>query len=85
MTSEQQLLTARLEDHLRLARKRPCFLGFLDEAQAAFCQDYLAHRREAAILYWGGHENAERVMLGFFPGSSLFSHCAPGTHLPQRR
>ena len=67
MTSEQQLLTTRLEDHLRLARKRPCFLGFLDEAQAAFCQDYLSHRREVATLFWGGHEDAERVMLGSFP------------------
>jgi RNA-binding protein YlmH len=67
MPNDQELLTARLEDHLKLSRKRPCFLGFLDEAQAAFCQDYLSRRRDGTFLFWGGHENAERVMLGFFP------------------
>ncbi|MGI6255618.1 MAG: RNA-binding protein [Acutalibacter sp.] len=67
MTQEQQLLIARLEDSLKAARKRPVFLGFLDEAQAAFCQDFLARRREVEHLFWGGHPDAERVMLGFFP------------------
>lgn len=67
MPNDQELLTARLEDHIKLCRKRPCFLGFLDEAQAVFCQDYLARRKDVTFLFWGGHENAERVMLGFFP------------------
>lgn len=67
MTQEQQLLIARMEDSLKAGRKRPSFLGFLDEAQAAFCRDYLSGRREAAPLFWGGHEDAERVILGFFP------------------
>lgn len=67
MPNDQELLTARLEDHRKLAQKRPCFLGFLDESQAVFCQDYLSKRKDAAYLFWGGHENAERVMLGFFP------------------
>lgn len=64
---DRDLLAARLEDSIRQGRRRPCFLGFLDEAQAAFCQDYLARRRDASCLFWGGHEEAERVMLGFFP------------------
>lgn len=61
-------MAARLEDHCKLGQKRPCFLGFLDEGQAAFCGDYLSRRREPATLFWGGYPQAERVMLGFFPG-----------------
>lgn len=66
MTKEQELLAARLEDYSRLGQKRPCFLGFLDEAQAAFCEDFLSRRR-VSTLFWGGYEEAERVMVGFFP------------------
>ena len=60
-------MIARLEDSIRLGKKRPCFLGFLDEAQAAFCREYLSRQREVSTLFWGGHPEAERVMLGFFP------------------
>lgn len=67
MATEQDLLAARLEDSIKLSRKRPCFLGFLDEAQAAFCQERLSRRQDVAYLSWGGHEYAERVVLGFFP------------------
>ena len=66
MTKEQELLAARLEDYSRLGQKRPCFLGFLDEAQAAFCEDFLSRCR-VSTLFWGGYEEAERVMVGFFP------------------
>lgn len=66
MAGEQAQLAARLEDCLRLSRKRPCYLGFLDEGQAAFCETYLSRRR-ARFLLWGGHPEAERVMAGFFP------------------
>ena len=67
MATEQDLLAARLEDSIKLSRKRLCFLGFLDEAQAAFCQERLSRRQDVAYLSWGGHEYAERVVLGFFP------------------
>lgn len=60
-------MIARLEDSIKLGKKRPCFLGFLDEAQAAFCREYLSRQREISTLFWGGHPEAERVMLGFFP------------------
>lgn len=66
MAGEQDFLAARLEDNLRLSQKRPCFLGFLDEGQRSFCLEYLSHRRES-YLFWGGFEEAERTMLGFFP------------------
>lgn len=61
-----ELLSAKLEDCKKAARRRPCFLGFLDESQAEFCRKYLK-REKVDSLFWGGHEDAERVMLGFFP------------------
>lgn len=61
------LLLRKLEDALRQARHRPSFLGFLDERQAAQCKEALSRRRGGGWLFWGGHEDAERVMLGFFP------------------
>ena len=51
MTKEQELLAARLEDYSRLGQKRPCFLGFLDEAQAAFCEDFLSRRRVSTLFF----------------------------------
>ena len=66
MEGDQTWLAARVEDALRLSQKRSCFLGFLDEGQASFCRTYLS-RREGQFLFWGGHEDAERTMLGFFP------------------
>jgi len=61
------LLSAKLRDGLALSRKRPCFLGFLDESEAAVCEDLLEREREASFLFWGGYEEAERKLLGFFP------------------
>ena len=61
------LLLRKLEDALRQARHRPSFLGFLDESQAAQCREALSRRKGGGWLFWGGHEDAERVMLGFFP------------------
>ncbi len=57
---------AKLRDCLRVSRRRPCYLGFLDESEAAFCRDFL-RREPAGHLLWGGYEGAERVMAGFFP------------------
>lgn len=63
---EMELLRAKLRDCLRAAQHRPCFLGFLDESQAVFCQDFL-RQESGSWLFWGGYEEAERVMVGFFP------------------
>lgn len=41
-------------------------MGFLDESEAAFCRDFL-RKESAGYLLWGGYEEAERVMAGFFP------------------
>ena len=64
--NETELLQAKLRDCLRASQRRPCFLGFLDESQAAMCQDFLKWEPGSCLL-WGGYEDAERRMAGFFP------------------
>lgn len=66
MGEQRELLAAKLRDCLKISLGRPCFLGFLDESQAAYCQDWLRGER-TAHLFWGGYEESQRVMLGFFP------------------
>ena len=63
----RQLLEAKVRDCLRMAQRRPCFLGFLDESQRAQCQDLLKWEKGTSFLFWGGYDQAERTMLGFFP------------------
>ncbi len=64
---EDELLAARLNDLIAQSRRRPAFLGFLDEAQAAVCGDLLRKEPEGRYLFWGGYEGAERQILGMFP------------------
>ena len=63
------LLEARLSDALRMAeqKNRRAFLGFFDEREAALARAFLRRSRCENFLLWGGHEEAERVMLGVFP------------------
>lgn len=61
------LLLRKLEDGIRQARGRPAFLGFLDESQRGELAGALTHRHGANYLFWGGHREAERTMLGLFP------------------
>lgn len=64
--NETELLRAKLQDCQRASQRRPSFLGFLDESQAALCQE-MVKRESASCLLWGGYEDAERRMAGFFP------------------
>lgn len=66
MDAERELLMAKLRDCVRTAQKRPCYLGFLDESEAAFCREFL-RREPAGHMLWGGYPDAERVIAGFFP------------------
>ncbi len=65
---EDKRLLARVEDALDISERRhtPHFIGFLDERQAALVGSYLSNMRAVYRLY-GGHEDAERVLLGVFP------------------
>lgn len=62
-----ELLAAKLRDCIQQSSRRPCFLGFLDESQAAACMERLKGRADIRCLFWGGYEDAERVILGLFP------------------
>jgi len=78
--SEEKMLLARLEDLEKGAeRGKPCFSRFLDPGEVAVWERHV-HPRQPFML-WGGYEDAERKMLGFFPdflepSPSLFPLCA---------
>ena len=59
---------SRIEDIFAVSRNRNIakFSHFLDERQAYLAKMY-AQRQEQPYLFYGGYENAERVMLGVFP------------------
>lgn len=64
--SEEKTLLARVDDAIRLCETRPMyrFIGFLDEHQAAVCQDYMNKQRHVSYRFYGGCDDARRVMLG---------------------
>ena len=64
-----ELLLARVTDAARLCAKRtkPCFVGFLDERQAAVALSAVRREREVQAHLFGGYEGALRVVLGIFP------------------
>ncbi len=68
-TSEDKLLLARVDDAVDLCQKYsyPHFIGFLDERQQAVLTPHLKHCAGVVPLFWGGHEQAERALLGVFP------------------
>lgn len=68
-TSEDRLLIARAEDAVMLCQKHsyPHFIGFLDERQRALLTSQFKHFADVQLLFWGGHEQAERTLLGAFP------------------
>ncbi len=63
------MLKARVEDTVRLSDKRgtPAYLGFLDERQRAAAEGMVRPFREVSALFWGGHDEGERTLLGVFP------------------
>ncbi len=85
MDGQRELLLAKLRDAARTGGRRPCFLGFLDESEAAFCRDFL-RKEPMGHLLWGGYDGAERVMAGFFPDymelGGGFPYCRADLRLP---
>lgn len=71
-TSDRQLedkrLLARVEDAFDIADRRhtPHFIGFLDERQTALVRTRLP-KYNPSYFFYGGHDDAERVLLGVFP------------------
>lgn len=64
-----EFLQARIEDTVELCERRysPCFLGFLDEREQQTVREYLGNRQDICWRLYGGHEEAERCLLGVFP------------------
>lgn len=62
-------LRSRIEDTLFLCDRRstPAFLGFLDEMEQHIARQILASADPNRYLFWGGHDDAERCILGCFP------------------
>ena len=66
-TQEQALFEAKIADCVRLGEKRPSFLGFLELSERADAEQYLRRIHAQNYMFYGGWEDAERVMLGVFP------------------
>ncbi len=64
---DEKLLLARLQDleHRAEHGKKPCFSRFLDPKEIALFEKH--YHPHLPHLLWGGYEDAERKMLGFFP------------------
>ncbi len=65
--AEEKLLLARLSDLEQRAERghRPCFSRFLDPGEIVICKQKL--HPAVPYMFWGGYEEAERQMIGFFP------------------
>ena len=59
-------LSARIDDAIRLSRRAPHFVGFLDPAERLDVESYLVSKK-AEYLIFGGYPDAERCFIGFFP------------------
>lgn len=68
-SAEDSVLAARIENAVCLCERRkiPRFVGFLDERQALLAQRTVRSAGGENYLFWGGHEEAERVIFGIFP------------------
>lgn len=62
-----KMLLAQLEDAAEISKKRPHFIGFLNEEEWAAAEDYLRGRRDISYTAWGGFPQAHRRLAGFFP------------------
>lgn len=69
-------VSLQLRDAIRLSyiRSKPQFVGFLNEDELKQAQMIL--KDCDGCLFWGGAENAQRVIVGIFPGA-----ISPGTAL----
>lgn len=66
MTSEDNLLLARLNDCINSSQKKqfPSFIGFLTEHEASVALQYLNKQQTGNHKLYGGYPNAERCILG---------------------
>lgn len=67
--AEEALLKARIEDAVRLCKRRssPVFIGFLDAHQQAVAKSMLPKGEDVIWSFYGGHPEGERALLGVSP------------------
>lgn len=72
LPDEDRLLASRTADMAEICEKKyiPRFSAFLDGRQAALAEGVLNHLGFDNFMFFGGYENAERVVLGVFPSYS---------------
>ena len=65
---ETDLLRDRLYDTVNICERtnKPKFLGFLSSEQVVFARNILS-KLQSSYEFYGGYEDAQRVMLGCFP------------------
>ena len=68
-SEEDARLRARVADACNLCERRSCprFVGFLDEHRQAVVRAVLREKGMPEHVFFGGYEDAERVMVGVFP------------------
>lgn len=66
---EERLFISRIEDMVKLCEKTYTarFSPFLSEAEAALAGRFLEYIHAENYIFYGGYENAGRVILGVFP------------------
>lgn len=77
LSDEDRLLASHTADMAEICEKKyiPRFSAFLDGRQAALAESVLNHLGFENFMFYGGYENAERVVLGVFPP---YSECDEG-------
>lgn len=65
---QSEIFSARISDTVDICEKtnKPKFLGFLSNEEAVFADKFLKNRK-VNYTFFGGYEDAERVILGCFP------------------
>ncbi|MBQ5310896.1 MAG: RNA-binding protein [Oscillospiraceae bacterium] len=66
--SGEKLLISHTEDMITAAeRGRMRFSAFLSEREAGLVSRFCAYSGFSSVMLWGGYDDAQRVMAGFFP------------------
>ena len=73
MEKEDRMLLANIEDKIRQSEDRYMitFSSFLDLRQRSLAETVLKTRKDLNYGFYGGYENAERVICAFFPEGFL--------------
>ena len=68
-SDEDKILLSRTLDSIRFceAKNEPRFLGFLDQRQRGVVDNFVQKQSFVPHIFWGGYDEAERTMVGFFP------------------